>query len=127
MKPLADLKGVLVEEPEYYGEASFSREARAQFPELEAELSESSGLIHVQIGGLAESARRAFEAEDSAFLRRLFLFLEDVLSRDRLWPEIENALTTSFLFPVDFEKSRIGRDMWETLPERLKQVLLKAA
>lgn len=123
MRKLAKSKGVLTEEPDYFGPRCFSEEAIKQFPELTAELVRDAELLHVQMGTLASSARAAIERGDLAFLRRLFAFLEEVLSRPRLHPEIENAVEISFLLPADFEGSVVGKQMWQSLPEKLKNVL----
>jgi len=123
MKPLAHKKGVLVEEPEYFGPRCFSEEAIKAFPELIAELSIDAELLHVQMGTLASSGRVAIERGNAAFLRRLFAFLDDVLSRARLRHEIENAVATSFLLPADFEGSETGRQAWQSLPEKLRRML----
>ena len=50
MKPLAKSKGVMMEEPEYFGARCFSDEAIKQFPELAAELRHDAELLHVQMG-----------------------------------------------------------------------------
>lgn len=116
-----------MEEPEYFGPQCFSDEVIRQFPELAAELTQDAQLLHVQMGTLKSSAHTAIERGDLAFLRRVFAFLEDVLSRPRVHPEIGNAVATSFLLPADFEASETGRQAWESLPERLKHVLHNAA
>ena len=115
-----------MEEPEYFGPRSFSDAAIRHFPELAAELGQDAALLHVQMGVLASSARTAIERGDVTFLRRLFAFLDDVLSRQRVHPEVENAVATSFVMPADFEVSETGRQMWQSLPERLKHVLQRA-
>ena len=115
-----------MEEPEYFGARCFSDEAIKQFPELAAELRHDAELLHVQMGTLKSSAHAAIERGDLAFLRRVFAFLEDVLSRQRVHHEIENAVATSFLMPADFEVSETGRQAWQSLPERVKHVLQRA-
>ena|SRR5437867_4152112 len=127
MKELAKSKGVMMEEPEYFGPRGFSEEAIRVFPELAVELRREGELLHVQMGSLASSARGAIEHGDLPFLRRVFAFLDDVLSRPRVLPELENAVATSFLLPADFEASATGRDAWALLPERVKRVLQRAA
>jgi len=117
---------MMVEEPEYFGPKSFSREAIVNFPELAVDLQHDAELLHVQMGTLASWARTAIERADAASLRRLFAFLEEVLSRPKLHHEIRNAPATSFLAPADFEISECGRQAWGSLPERLKNVLQKA-
>ena len=116
-----------MEEPEYFGPRCFSDEVIRCFPELATDLRRDAELLHVQMGSLASLARAAIERGDLPFLRRVFVFLEDVLSRPRVHPEIENAVATSFLLPADFETSETGRQVWHSLPERLKHVLQRAA
>ena len=126
MKPLANNKGVLVDEPDYFGPRCFSETAIRTFPELATELTQDAELLHVQMGTLASAGRRAITRGDLTFLHRLFAFLEDVLSRPRLHHEIPNAVATSFLLPVDFEVSDTGRHAWQALPQRIKHVLARA-
>lgn len=115
-----------MEEPEYFGSRCFSEEAIRQFPELATELTQQADLLHGQMGILKSSAHTAIERGELVFLRRLFAFFEDVLSRQRVHPEIENAVAISFLLPADFEASETGRQVWQSLPDRLKHVLLRA-
>jgi hypothetical protein len=56
MKPLAQNKGVLVDEPEYFGSRCSSDEAIRAFPELPAELAKDAELLHVQMGTLASQS-----------------------------------------------------------------------
>ena len=126
MKPLAKSKGVLLEEPEYFGRRCFSAEAIRRFPELTTELTRDGELFHVQMGTSAFSARTAIERGDPAFPHRMFAFLEDVLSLPQALPEIQNAVATSFLLPADFDASETGRQVWKSLPERVKHVLQRA-
>ena len=104
----------------------FLRQAVRAFPELASALTRHSESLHVQIGELASAGRSALVRGDNAFLQRLFGFMEDVLSRPRLHPEIPNAVVTSFLTPTDFEAPDIGVDAWQTVPQRLKHLLAQA-
>ena len=115
-----------MEEPDYFGPKSFSRESIEHFPEIATELERDRELLHVQMGTLACSARTAMERGDVTFLRRLFAFLEDILARPKLHYEIRNAVEASFLVPADFEASTCGREMWASLPEKLRNALLRA-
>jgi hypothetical protein len=125
MKILANGKGILEQEPDYYGPKSFHDEAFSKFPELLGDLDESSGL-HVLVASLATAGRSAMETGNASFLDRLFTFSESVLLREKLHPEIRNALLISFLVPEDFERSEAGRKVWARLPERTKHVLQQA-
>jgi hypothetical protein len=127
MTPLGRNKGVLVEEPDYFGPRCFSQEAINAFPELATELAQDPELLHVHMGTLASAGRAAIQRGDAAFVRRLFAFLDDVLSRDRLHHEIPNAVATSFLLPADFEHSDTGRELWRSLPEKVRRILERAA
>jgi hypothetical protein len=127
MKPLGENKGVLVEEPDYFGARCFSEQAINAFPELAPELTRDAELLHVQMGTLASAGRAAMQRGDTAFLQRLFMFLEDVLSRQRLHHEIPNAVQISFLLPADFDVSDTGRQAWQSLPEKVRRVLERAA
>lgn len=125
MKPLAHRFGVMLEEPDYFGSRSFSAEASLSFPKLSLQLAEEPEDIHLQMGALGTAAREAIENGDLGFLQSLFEFLESVLVRPKLHPEIENAVAISFLAPIDFEKSETGRRAWKLLPNHLKDVLQK--
>lgn len=123
MKTLAHKTGVLLEEPECFGPRSFAAEASLRFPKLATRLAEEAELIHLQMGTLGTAAREAIENGDFVFLKNLSEFLEDVLVRPKLHPEIENAMTISFLAAAEFEKSTNGRQAWKTLPDHLKNTL----
>ncbi|HEY3854251.1 MAG TPA: hypothetical protein VGO67_07670 [Verrucomicrobiae bacterium] len=123
MKPLANSKGVLMEEPEYFGPQSFSVEVIAQFPEKAAELTENSGILHIQMGLLASAARKAIEVGDTVFLKRVFRFINDILARERLHPDVEDAVADSFLTLTEFEQSEAGRNAWNLLPEKLRRLI----
>ena len=123
MKPLPDKKGVLLQEPEYFGAQCFSAEAVARFPELAARLVCDAGQIHLQMGALASVARDAIESDDFALASRLFAFLSDTLARERLHHEVENAIAISFLEPSEFEQPGRWREALRLLPETLKRVL----
>ena len=112
-----------MEEPEYFGARCFCAEAIKQFPELAGELAKDANLLHVQMGTLACSARTAIECGDIVLLRRVLAFLEEVLSRQRIHPDIKAAVATSFLLPADFEASETGKQAWRSLPDRLRHVL----
>ena len=126
MKPLAHNRGVLVEEPEYFGPRSLSDGAVRAFPELATALAGDAESLHVQVGTLAAAGRSAITRGDRRFLERLFAFVEDVLSRPRLHPEIPNALVTSFLTPMDFDASESGREAWQSVSPKLRQLLDQA-
>jgi hypothetical protein len=127
MKPLGGNKGVLVEEPDYFGPRCFSEQAISAFPELAPELTRDAELLHVQMGTLASAGRTAIRRGDTPFLDRLFVFIQDVLSRPRLHHEIPNAVVTSFLLRADFDQSATGREIWRRLPEKLRGLLERAA
>src|SRR5437588_7907453 len=123
MKPLPDKKGVLLQEPEYFGALGFSAEAVARFPDLAPQLARDVGQIHLQMGTLASVSRDAIESDDFALASRLFAFLSGILSRERLHHEVENAIAISFLAPAEFEQSGRWRQALALLPEALKNVL----
>src|SRR5438045_1867653 len=127
MKLLPEHRGVLLEEPDYFGARCFSKHAVARFPEISAELLSDSGLLHVQMSALASLARTAIASGDTPLLSRIFIFAEEVLSHPRLHPEVENAVWISFLTHEDFEQSDAGRRAWDLLPVKLTHILQRAA
>jgi hypothetical protein len=127
VKALPENKGVLLQEPDYYGAQRFSAEAAARFPEFSTELLSDSCLLHVQMGTLASLAHAAIASSDTSLLHRIFDFIEEVLRRPRLHPEVENAVEISFLTRSDFDQSDAGRRAWTLLPQRLQHLLRRAA
>jgi hypothetical protein len=117
MKPLPNHRGILLEEPEYFGDRCFSDAVLQTFPEITA-LRE--GGLHIQITSLAEAARMAIAANDSVFLARTFTFLETILTTPRLHPEVENAVAISFLAQGDFENAQWASEL---VPEALKRII----
>jgi hypothetical protein len=123
MKPLADKKGVLVEEPEYFGAQSFSAEAAGRFPELISQLALEAGRVHVQMGTLASAVRAGVDSGDLALASRVFTFLSEILSKKRLHPELQNAIAISFLAPFEFEQPGRWTEAWALMPKPLQNAL----
>lgn len=122
-KPLPDESGVLLD---MYDEHKFSRDALARFPTLEPRLREAEDLLHVQMAVLADAAREALLRDDQDTCNDIFRFLNEALMRPRAIPEIANAVRLSFLQQDDFQSSENARQIWMSVPHRLKNLINKS-
>jgi len=105
---LPDHKGVLLEEPEYFGEHTLCREACRRFPGLGEALIEEKNSMHGQVHVLALEVKTAIKENAAARALEPFLFLEWVLNQQRLHSEIENAVAQSFVAPSEMRSSSLG-------------------
>ncbi len=126
MKPLANAKGVLLDENDYFGPRRFSDAVIERFPECSLGLTDSQRDVHGQMHVLAEGARECMRTADLDGIRRIFGFLEELLNRSDLHAEIRNATFISFLTPEDFHSAAHGAQAWGLLTPRLRACIEKA-
>jgi hypothetical protein len=126
MKPLANSKGVLLDESDYYGPKRFSQAVIEQFSEFGIELADVQNDIHGQMHVLAECVRECMRTGQLDNVRRVFDFLARLLDRSDLHAEIVNAITISFLMPGDFRKSPCGAQAWTSVAPRLRLLIENA-
>jgi hypothetical protein len=126
MKPLANGKGVLLDESDYFGIKRFSDSVIERFPDFGIELTDAQRDVHGQMQVLAEGARECMRIGDLDSIRRIFEFLEQLLDRPDLHVEIVNAMTISFLTREDFQLSANGVKAWSMLAPKLRTCIEKA-
>ena len=122
--PLPDDKGVLVDT---YGSEQFSRDAISAFPGLREDLIHSAGMLHVQVGTLAELVRRSLDSGDTELAHRVCAFLDATLDKPRVSPEIMNAIAISFVEADQLRATKGGRDLLDRMPRRIHAILLDQA
>jgi hypothetical protein len=122
MALLHDEQGRLLEEPEYFGERTFLTNAVQRFPELADDPDIKVG-IHLSMGALGRLAVRAVRAGDTKRAHATIEFLEEVLRRPRLHPEIPNAVALSFVDPVELRMFQEGRRFLDSMPAAIRDLL----
>jgi len=98
----------------------FAALAVGEFPELRPDVEDevNRGLVHCEVGALAQFVQAAKGRADWSTYERAMRFVDRLLSEAD--PALENALYVSFLEHVDFNGSN-GRRAWSHLSERLRK------
>lgn len=122
MALLPDEQGRLLEEPEYFGERTFLQNAVQRFPELADDPDIEIG-IHLSMAALGRLAVRAVRDGDSNRAHATVDFLEEVLRRPRLHPEIRNAVAISFVDSVELGTFQEGRRFLDSMPTTIRDLL----
>lgn len=74
----------------------------ASFPSVAATIDESFvGLLHLEMGQLANAVQAAIRDEDTATVREHFRFIDEVYRRATA--EVKNAVHVSYLEPLSFD------------------------
>jgi hypothetical protein len=123
MKTLRDGRGELLEEPDYYGPRSLLTDACQAFPELRSDPDITIG-THVLMAAIGRLTMDAIAAENVDLARSILTFLDDVLRRPRLHPEIPNAVAISFIEPARFQASALGHQVWKSMPDSIRDLLI---
>lgn len=116
---LADGKGELLE---LFRGPQFRDAVLARLPDLAEEVEGDDG-IHWVMACLARATMTALEHGNEARARDILTFLDQLLDRRDLDPEIPNAVSISFLEPGSVRKSAPGRLLWESMPPRIRERL----
>jgi hypothetical protein len=119
---LPDDQGRLLEEPEYFGERTFLKNAVQRFPELAEDPDIKIG-IHLSMAALGRLAVRAVREGDTKRAHATIEFLDEVLRSPRLHPEIPNAVAISFVDPVELSTFHEGRRFLESMPATIRDLL----
>lgn len=80
-----------------FGAVRFSEEVIRRWAGMLPDLVEDAGMLHCQMGHLADGLRQASDRGDRAIAQSMLDFLEEVLLRPDASSEIENAVAISFL------------------------------
>jgi hypothetical protein len=114
--------GQLLQEPEYFGERSFRRQALERFPELAADPDTEIG-IHVTMAALGRIAVGAIRKGKLDQSRATVEFVAEVLRNPRIHPEIRNAVAISFVDPAELSTFEAGREFLESMPMAVRELL----
>jgi hypothetical protein len=114
--------GLLVDS---FGNAEFSRDVIAAFPELRADLTYHTELLHPQMGTLAAAVRESLRLDDIAFPLRVCAFLDGVLLNPKAISEIENAVAISCLEAHELRATGSGRLLLDRMPVSVRRLLLE--
>jgi hypothetical protein len=117
---LARGKGAIVQ---LFRGRQFQAAVLETFPDLRAEIGEDDG-IHIVMSALERAVMESLRAGNDSRARAVVGFLDALLNRADLDPEIPNAIAISFVEPVSLESSTLGRRLWEDMPERIRQLML---
>jgi hypothetical protein len=118
---LADGKGELVE---LFRGPQLRKAVLDEFPDLAGELETDDG-VHWIMATLARAVMAAVEQGDMDRARATLKSLDGLLDRRDLDPEIENAISISFIEPELLRTSAVGRHLWEAMPVRIRTLLLE--
>jgi hypothetical protein len=92
-------------------------------PELGAEVDEDDQNVHMILGALARATMASLAASDASRARSIVAFVDALLDRRNLDPEIETAIVLTFLEPESLAESEAGRRLWAEMPLRLRTLL----
>ena len=101
-----------------YGQADFVRLLLTEFAELDEEISNADGLLHLQMHAFTRLMQRAKSAADWSVYKR------GVHLANELWvrpdADLRNALNVSFFEHLDFDGPS-GADAWARLTSELQR------
>jgi hypothetical protein len=97
--------------------------AITRFPDLQVELEEWPGRIHLQMGALARAARIAISEDNAERFVGIVKFLDGILAIPNLDPEIDNAVWISFLSAAELRATEAGRGAWSRMPLSIRERL----
>jgi hypothetical protein len=118
---LPDGKGVLVENPNRLAQAKFVQLVLAEFPQLQEEIAEAEGLLHLEMGIFSRFAQNAIDHNALDTLKRCYGLLAGIMTTAP--SEVENAIYVSFVEHLNFESSSYGSEARRLLPPVLKKAL----
>lgn len=108
MRELPEGRGILLEEPEFFGPHTLCHAACQRFTALSEALLEERDSVHGQMAILAREVEAAVRVGAHSRAIEPFSFLEAVLNEARLYSEIEVAVATSFVLLAELRKSAVG-------------------
>ena len=122
MALLPDEQGRLPEEPEYFGERTFLKNAVQRFPELADDPDIEIG-IHLSMAALGRLAVRAVREGDTNRAYATVEFPEEVLRTPNLHPEIRNAVAISFVDAAELSAFQEGRRFLDSMRATIRDLL----
>ena len=121
---LPDNDGELFQESEVFGRHAFLKAILIEFPGIANRFDKSDG-IHVAMGTLHQVCSDAIRSSDFDLVKKVFQFLERVVTKPKVDSEIENAVAISFLTPSELTDSSNGKKALDILPERFRRIILE--
>ena len=118
---LADGKGVLVES---FDDSHLRSSLLAAFPELAADIDPEESCYGV-MATLDRAITELLHSRHDARAQAIVSFVDSLLDRRNLHPDIRNAIQVSFIEYETLSGTTAGRMLWEHVPERLRQLLVE--
>lgn len=118
MEPRSDV-------PSLIDHATFMVMLSEQFPEVVADIDESSrGLLHCEMGSFAGMTEKAIDREEFGRAHQYFQFIDEV--RKKAHPEVENAIDVSYIEYLAFsEVTERRRQALKSMPLAMREILLE--
>ena len=121
---LPNNNGEMFEESEVFGTQAFLEAILIEFPGIGNRFGKNDG-IHIAMGTLHQMCSDAIRSSDFDLVKRVFQFLERVVTKPKVDSEIENAVAISFLTPTELTDSPNGKTALDMLPERFRRIILE--
>lgn len=118
---LAGGKGKLIH---LFSNRQFRGAVLERFPELRSEVDDDDG-IHVLMSILQRTIMEVIESGDLDQANAVLAFVDGLLDRRDLDPEIVNAVSISFVDPQVMRESVAGQNLWNQIPERVRRLLVQ--
>ncbi len=94
-----------------FGARALRERVLKAFPDLEPEIDEDDG-VHLVMAALDRAIMGAARRADLLRARSILGFVDSLLERSDLDPEIPNAVCISFVEPAVLEESATGKQLW---------------
>jgi hypothetical protein len=109
---------------EWFGGREFRASVLEAFPDLAPAIDEDDG-IHLVMGALDDAIMDAARHGHLPRARSILEFVNALLKRSDVDPEIPNAVCISFVEPAVLEESETGRQLWKEIPVPIRTLVLK--
>jgi hypothetical protein len=76
------------------------------------------------MGALERAVMESLQAGTDSRPRAVVAFLDSLLNRAHLDPEVPKAIAISFVEPESLECLTLGRRLWKDMPERMRQIMI---
>lgn len=101
-------------------EPEFRRLLLKHFPEVEEEVEDDEGLIHLEMSSLERLANSCIKNGNLDYLRKIYEFIGDISRHQKnVEPYVINAVHVSFLEGLNFANKQYGEEAKRLLPEVL--------
>jgi hypothetical protein len=104
-------------------EKEFRKLLLQHFPELEEEIEDDAGLVHLEMGALERLANTCIKGGNLEGLKRTYEFIGDLDRHQKeVHPDVINAIHVSFLEGLNFENKKHGEKAKSLLPAILLEM-----